>query len=540
MRRNEMIKDEENIRLLLCRIMKAGPEEFTQIQPIKQGMTNRSYLFTFRKNRFIFRIPGEGTEHLISRAQEFEVYRVMEQASITDRIVYLSKEEGYKITEYWEEAKSCDASDWDQVERCINVMRGFHQLELSVSHTFDVFERIDFYESLWKGKESQYEEYASVKKQVMELKHFIDASDKQWGLAHIDAVCDNFLFVGNEVKMLDWEYAGMQDQHVDIAMFAIYAFYDREEIDRLIQIYFNTAVPHGLKLKVYAYIAACGLLWSNWCEYKHLCGVDFSDYAKRQFQYAKEYSGIVREALNKTGEPDRVNAIIMAAGMSKRLAPLSYKAPKALFPVRGEVLIERQIKQLLEAGINEIIVVTGYKKEMFLYLQEKYAVILVENPDYENRNNHSSLYHARKYLKNTYICSADNYFTRNVFMEPLEESSYAAVYRTGATGEWCLRMDEQGYIDEVTIGGEHAWVMLGYAFFGKAMSEKMKVLLKSAYGRETCADWYWEDIYRSHLKDLKMKMKPYEDGIIYEIDTLEELIAFDPSYKLISGDQTNA
>ena len=51
------------------------------------------------------------------------------------------------------------------------------------------------------------------------------------------------------------------------------------------------------------------------------------------------------------------NAIIMAAGLSSRFAPISYEKPKALIEVKGEVLIERQIRQLLEAGINKIILI---------------------------------------------------------------------------------------------------------------------------------------------------------------------------------------
>ena len=74
------------------------------------------------------------------------------------------------------------------------------------------------------------------------------------------------------------------------------------------------------------------------------------------------------------------NAVILAAGFASRFAPLSYTTPKALLPVCGEVLIERQIRQLLSAGIHEIFVVTGYKQEMFAYLTEKYGVRLLEAP----------------------------------------------------------------------------------------------------------------------------------------------------------------
>ena len=77
----------------------------------------------------------------------------------------------------------------------------------------------------------------------------------------------------------------------------------------------------------------------------------------------------VTEAGLKALEPYRVeNAIIMAAGMSSRFAPISYERPKGVLTVRGEVLIERQIRQLKEAGINDITVVVGYCKEQFFYL----------------------------------------------------------------------------------------------------------------------------------------------------------------------------
>ena len=85
------------------------------------------------------------------------------------------------------------------------------------------------------------------------------------------------------------------------------------------------------------------------------------------------------------------NAVIMAAGTSSRFAPLSYEKPKALIEVRGEVLIERQIRQLREAGIEEIYIVTGYKAEQFSYLADKYGVVLRHNPYYETRNNNASI-----------------------------------------------------------------------------------------------------------------------------------------------------
>ena len=126
--------------------------------------------------------------------------------------------------------------------------------------------------------------------------------DKDWCLTHIDAVPDNFLFVEQdgkeEIRLIDWEYAGMQDPHVDIAMFCIYSLYDRKEIDKLIDIYFEGNCSRDVRIKIYCYIAACGLLWSNWCEYKRNLGVEFGEYSLRQYRYAKDYYKIVMEELS--------------------------------------------------------------------------------------------------------------------------------------------------------------------------------------------------------------------------------------------------
>ena len=108
---------------------------------------------------------------------------------------------------------------------------------------------------------------------------------------------DNFLFVDNEIRLIDWEYAGMQDPHLDIAMFAIYSMYDRDQVETLIDSYFLEGCSTEIRMKIYCYIATCGLLWSNWCEYKRFCGVEFGEYSLRQYRYAKEYYSIVMKEI---------------------------------------------------------------------------------------------------------------------------------------------------------------------------------------------------------------------------------------------------
>ena len=102
---------------------------------------------------------------------------------------------------------------------------------------------------------------------------------------------------------------------------------------------------------------------------------------------SKETGSLTQTGLDAL-EPYRVNnAVILAAGASTRFIPLSLEQPKGLFEVKGERLIERQIKQLLDAGIRNITIVLGYKKEMFYYLEDKYGVRFVINDTFNIKNN---------------------------------------------------------------------------------------------------------------------------------------------------------
>lgn len=224
------------------------------------------------------------------------------------------------------------------------------------------------------------------------------------------------------------------------------------------------------------------------------------------------------------------NAVIMAAGTASRFAPLSFEKPKALIEVRGEILIERQIRQLLEVGIKDIILVVGYRKEAFDYLKDKYSVKIVENKEYLTRNNNSSIYAVRDFLKNTYICSSDNYFIENPFEEQVEEAYYSSIYVPGKTDEWCIYVDENDYIKDVKIGGENAWVMMGHTFWSKEFSNKFINILESVYHKEETKDLLWESILIDHLQECKMKIRKYSSNVIFEFDTLDELRKFDSSY----------
>lgn len=281
----------------IANVLKVNEKEITDIQVLKKGMTNRSFSFVCRNKKYIMRIPGEGTDQLINRKHEADVYHTLEGKGICDDPIYINSKNGYKITKYLEGVRTCDCMNQDDLIVCMKKLKEFHDMDLKVNHTFNIFEQIQYYEELWDGTPSIYRDYKKTKDNVLSLKSYIEEHRNRWCLTHIDAVPDNFLFYDDGMQLTDWEYSGMQDPHVDIAMFCIYSLYDRRQIDNLIDIYFEGKCGRDTRIKIYCYIAVCGLLWSNWCEYKRKLGVEFGEYSLCQYRYAKEYYKIVKEEL---------------------------------------------------------------------------------------------------------------------------------------------------------------------------------------------------------------------------------------------------
>ena len=225
------------------------------------------------------------------------------------------------------------------------------------------------------------------------------------------------------------------------------------------------------------------------------------------------------------------NAIILAAGMSTRFVPVSYEKPKGLIAVKGEVLIERIIRQLQEKGVKEIVVVVGYMMEKFLYLREKFGCTLVVNNEFATKNTHSSIYHAREHLGNTYICCSDNYYPENPFHEYEYKAFYCSIYLEGISYvERAFTFDEDGLIYDTNKPSNNQWIMYGHAYYDKEFTKNFVPILESYYGRDGVENLYWENVYAENLDKLPMYIHQCEDGEILEFDSMEELKAFDPDF----------
>lgn len=221
------------------------------------------------------------------------------------------------------------------------------------------------------------------------------------------------------------------------------------------------------------------------------------------------------------------NAIIMASGLGTRLQPLTLKTPKPLIKVHGKPMVETVIDALNEAGTEKIFIVVGYLKEQFEYLKNKYGnVYLIENPDYKEVNNISSIFYARHVLNlgDAFICEADLYIkNKQLLKRQLTGSCYFGKYVEGYSADWVFETNASGFINRVGKGGSDCFNMVGVSYFSKNDASVLSDKISEAYGRSGYETLFWDDVVNDNLSRLKMVISPVLEDDIYEIDTIEEL-----------------
>ncbi|MCL2807327.1 MAG: phosphotransferase [Coriobacteriia bacterium] len=292
------INDSGNeILSIIAQVFDVSQADIINIKPMKEGgMTNRSFLFEVNKKKYVFRQPGLGTERLISRSQEKSNYELMKPYDITDEIIYFDGDSGIKITRYYN-ARVGNPRNNNDLEVMMDNLRRIHAANIQAEHRFDIEERINYYESLANERDSiLFEDYDKVRTWADELLAFRKALAIPECLCHIDYIYANVLFLRDgSTRVIDWEYSGMADPIIDVAMFSIYSYYSKRQIDKLIRIYLEREPTRLEEARLYLYVALAGFLWCIWTEYKQGLGDDFGDYALEMYRYMKDYYHLLKK-----------------------------------------------------------------------------------------------------------------------------------------------------------------------------------------------------------------------------------------------------
>lgn len=233
-------------------------------------------------------------------------------------------------------------------------------------------------------------------------------------------------------------------------------------------------------------------------------------------------------------EPYRVKkAIFMAAGFGSRMVPVTLNTPKPLITVHGKKIIETLLDAVLEAGINEIIIVRGYLSEQFDVLLKKYPMIqFVENPIYNEANNISSAYLVRDQLANAYMLESDLVLYNKEIIRKYEYSSNYTGKKVDITDDWCFETKKE-IITKVKVGGKNVHHMYGISYWSKEDAKQMNEDIEKVFHSPGGKERYWDEVpLKDCIDHYKIRIREVNEGDVVEIDTFNELKQIDPIYNV--------
>ena len=233
-------------------------------------------------------------------------------------------------------------------------------------------------------------------------------------------------------------------------------------------------------------------------------------------------------------EPYKVKrAIIMAAGFGSRMVPVTLTTPKTLVRVNGTRFIDTIIKELIRNDINDIIIVRGYLKNKFDELLVDYPFIkFIDNNLYDKENNISSAIKALDYIDNTYICESDFLVTGHDVIKKYQYESNYLGSKVLSTDDWCFDVDRNDIISNYRKSGTNCVQAFGISYWNKTDSKLLRQSLLEMYSSDDNKQKFWEMcIFEDYKERFSIKCRYVNFNSIKEIDSFDELVEIDPSYK---------
>lgn len=236
-----------------------------------------------------------------------------------------------------------------------------------------------------------------------------------------------------------------------------------------------------------------------------------------------------------------MQAIILAAGMGKRLGEYTQNNTKCMLEVNGVRLIDRALETLHSVGVSRVVLVVGYKGQNVKdYVCNNYKgtpIEYVENPVYDKTNNIYSLYLAKDYMlaEDTLLLESDLIYESSVVQKLLDDPSpnIALVdkYESWMDGT-VVTIDEENRITRfISKEGfkfeeiNNYYKTVNIYKFSKEFSAKYYVPFLAAYSTALGNNEYYEQVLRVilHLHEAPLKALPLTGEVWYEIDDVQDL-----------------
>lgn len=291
LKRKEQEIKVKNIKEMLVKELNISYDSIESVETVG-GMTNKNFKVCISNVDYILRIPGSGTEEMISRSNERNNSLKVNELGLDTDILYFNEEDGIKLSKYINNAETINpktAKREDNMKEVTKILRKLHDSNVKFKNEFNVFDKIEEYEELLKNlKGKNFEDYFYIKDKVLRLKTILEKLGIENAPCHNDTVAENFVKDENRLYLIDWEYSGMNDPMWDLAAHCLECEFNENEEELFLNLYFDYKVEEKYRTKIDIYKICQDFLWSIWTNIKEAKGDNFGNYGQERYNRARK------------------------------------------------------------------------------------------------------------------------------------------------------------------------------------------------------------------------------------------------------------
>lgn len=267
------------------------------------GLNNRSYLVGVGSERYVFRVPGIGTELFVDRVAEKQALEAARSIGLDKTYVCMDDTVGWKISRYLDNAVKLEYRNRSQVEAAMALLRQLHTSGKHISHTFDFIEDFDRLEGLLQEGGTLSDAARQLSAIAHELGIFLKRHETEPVFCHNDFYGENILIANGEMQLIDWEYAAMGQSVFDVANFVAQGSgYTPEEACGIFDLYYQRAVTCEERALCLAATAFLGCYWFFWASCKAQAGDPVEEWLEAYADAARRFSPAARDAIARYRE----------------------------------------------------------------------------------------------------------------------------------------------------------------------------------------------------------------------------------------------
>lgn len=576
----------------ICRTLNCARADIVDVEPLTEGITNLSVLFSCRGERYVYRHPGAGTDELVNRKAEAHAMKIASQLGLDTSYLHEDPVQGWKLSKFIPDCEPFDYRNPDHVRDALAVIRTLHQSGASSPWQFSFYDEGCRIANLMRSGDFPLpEDFEDLARMAEDLSSLQRAGAGRSVLCHNDFFGPNILIGPDGVCLIDWEYAAMGDYGCDLGNFiAQGSGYSIEEALDILPLYFGRPATDEEEQHLVSCTAIVGWYWYVWGLFKESQGSPVGEWLRAWYEAAKTFGryamqrygrreakhaelseeefealvalerrtadsalpsdvaasleerGLTRDgAITAAGlaalEPFRARrAIFFAAGFGSRMLPITVNTPKPLVRVHGTRIIDRLLDAVLAAGITEIYIVRGYLKEEFDQLLSKYPMIqFIDNPSFDSTNNISSAVLARDFFQNAYAFESDLLLESPQLVTKYQYRTNYLAIPVESTPDWCFTADATGRITSIAKGSQApCWQMVGLSYWSEKDGARLANDLREVFeSSDECQQIFWDDVALDRRPShYRVYVRPCVPKDITEIDTFAELQAVDSRYRV--------